>query len=203
MSALRGAPPVAVVDPWSVDATGWCPAAQRQPSPNCDARPPGVAPDLLVIHNISLPPAQYGGREVVDLFLNRLDFAAHPYFADLKGVRVSAHFFVRRDGTLVQFVPCDARAWHAGVSRFGTRSACNDFSIGVELEGCDAQAFEGCQYATLAKLARALCAHYPLSDVAGHSEIAPGRKTDPGPHFNWQRFLAEAAVPLRHGASAL
>ncbi|MCW5619929.1 MAG: 1,6-anhydro-N-acetylmuramyl-L-alanine amidase AmpD [Burkholderiales bacterium] len=166
---------------------GWCAAAQRVPSPNHDERPTGTAVELVVVHNISLPPHQFDGDHVAELFLNRLDPAAHPFFATLAGVRVSAHFLVRRDGRLVQFVSCDRRAWHAGASRWRGRERCNDFSIGIELEGSDLIPFRESQYAVLVDLLRALRAQYPIGDITGHSEIAPGRKTDPGPFFDWAR----------------
>lgn len=159
-------------------------------SPNHDARPRGTAIDLLVIHAISLPPGAFGGPAIEQLFTNRLDPDAHPYYRDIAGLRVSAHFLIRRDGALVQFVPCGKRAWHAGVSMWQGRERCNDFSIGVELEGTDDRAFEDAQYAQLAALTRALRAHYPLAAIAGHADIAPGRKTDPGPRFDWARYRA-------------
>jgi AmpD protein len=170
---------------------GWLRGARRIASPNFDARPPGVAIDLLVIHNISLPPHQFGGREVVDLFLNQLDLDAHPFFSTwLRDVRVSAHLYIRRDGELVQFVSCDQRAWHAGVSEWRGRTRCNDFSIGIELEGSDLMPYRDAQYAALVDATRALRTHYPIADIVGHSEIAPGRKTDPGAFFDWGRFRA-------------
>jgi N-acetyl-anhydromuramoyl-L-alanine amidase len=182
----------------ALDAEGWLHDARRTPSPNFDARPAGVAPRLLVVHNISLPPGCFDGDAVIELFQNRLDCEAHPYYqAHLRDVRVSAHFLIRRDGTLLQFVSCDARAWHAGLSNFFGRARCNDFSIGVELEGTDTLDFEDAQYAQLARLARLLAERYPLVACAGHEEIAPGRKTDPGPHFDWPRFAAAAALPAR------
>lgn len=159
------------------------------PSPNCDARPSGLI-DLLVIHSISLPPGMYGGDEVERLFTNRLDETAHPYFAQIAGLRVSTHFFIRRDGVLLQFVSCLERAWHAGASSWQGRSGCNDFSIGIELEGLDSLPFEDVQYETLGELTRALRAVYPLRGIAGHSDIAPGRKTDPGPGFDWLKYLS-------------
>jgi AmpD protein len=162
-------------------------------SPNCDARPRGAAVRLLVLHAISLPPGQYGGDAVERLFTNRLDAAAHPYFRDLAQLRVSAHFFVRRDGTLQQFVPVHRRAWHAGVSRWRALERCNDYSIGVELEGADNGAFADAQYRGVAQLTRALAAHLPLCACAAHSDIAPGRKRDPGARFAWRRFLAALA----------
>ncbi len=158
------------------------------PSPNCDKRPDGAAIDLLVIHNISLPPGEFGGRGIIDLFTNRLDSAAHPYYALIADHRVSAHFLIRRDGEVIQFVPCGSRAWHAGASDWRGRSRCNDFSIGIELEGSDDMLFEAAQYQALAELTRALRTRYPIIDIAGHSDIAPGRKTDPGPHFDWARY---------------
>ena len=161
-------------------------------------------PTLIVIHNISLPPGEFGGSAIADLFLNQLDCNAHPYYdAHLRGLRVSSHFLIRRDGALEQFVSCDARAWHAGVSNFFGRERCNDFSIGVELEGTDDTAFDDAQYATLGALVRALVAHYPIEALAGHADIAPGRKTDPGPCFDWSRLAHDAALdaqyfPYRH-----
>jgi len=155
-------------------------------SPNRDARPEGVTIELVVIHNISLPPGEFGGPGIEDLFLNRLDPAAHPYFAGVAHLRVSAHFLIRRDGGLTQFVPCTERAWHAGVSQWRGRERCNDFSIGIELEGADEIPFEDAQYASLARLITALKGRYPIVAIAGHSDIAPGRKTDPGPLFDWR-----------------
>lgn len=175
-----------------VGAGGWLSGVARIASPNCDARPRGSRAELLVIHNISLPPGEFGGAAIAQLFTNTLDCTAHPYYAQLAGVKVSAHFLVLRDGSIIQFVPCAKRAWHAGVSSWRGRSACNDFSIGVELEGSDEVAFEDRQYAALARLTRVLRRNYPLRGVAGHSDIAPGRKTDPGPHFDWARYLAAA-----------
>ncbi|OGA49464.1 MAG: N-acetyl-anhydromuranmyl-L-alanine amidase [Betaproteobacteria bacterium RIFCSPLOWO2_12_FULL_62_13] len=160
------------------------------PSPNSDDRPAGCAVELLVIHAISLPPGEFGGPDVIELFLNRLDPRAHPYYATIADLRVSAHFLIRRDGEFVQFVACEKRAWHAGASKWRERERCNDFSIGVELEGCDQAPFEDAQYAALATLTRALKARYPIADIVGHSEIAPGRKSDPGPHFDWARYRA-------------
>ncbi len=170
---------------------GWLPGLAHLPSPNFDARPPGTLVDLLVIHAISLPAGRYGGPWIRDLFLNRLDHAADPGFAGLVGLRVSAHFLVRRDGETIQFVSIDERAWHAGVSRFGARTACNDFSLGIELEGCDADTFTDPQYAALATLTRRLlrvCPAITLERIVGHADVAPGRKTDPGPFFQWARY---------------
>jgi N-acetyl-anhydromuramoyl-L-alanine amidase len=167
---------------------GWCRQALRQPSPNCDPRPAGGVIDLLVIHNISLPPGQFGGPFIADLFGNRLDCDAHPYFDQLRALRVSAHFLIRRNGVVLQFVSANQRAWHAGLSSFAGRERCNDFSIGIELEGTDFEPFTASQYATLAALTAGLRARYPLTDVAGHEHIAPQRKTDPGPFFDWLRY---------------
>ena len=164
------------------------------PSPKCDDRPAGTPVTLLVVHAISLPPGHYGGDAIERLFTNRLDPAEHPYYREIAHLRVSAHFLVHRDGALVQFVPIQRRAWHAGVSSWRSRASCNDFSIGVELEGCDDDAFSPAQYDALAALARALRAALPLRDFAAHSEIAPGRKTDPGPRFDARRFLAALAA---------
>ena len=178
-----------------LDAQGWVTAARRLPSPNFEARPAGAVPTLIVVHNISLPPGIFGGSEIADLFLNRLDCDAHPYFDQhLRGVRVSAHFVVHRDGGVEQFVSCDERAWHAGVSSFFGRERCNDFAIGIELEGSDTTAFEPAQYATLAALVKALVARYPIDALAGHSDIAPLRKTDPGPHFDWRRLQRDTQL---------
>lgn len=167
---------------------GWTSGAVRMPSPNFDARAEGTVVSLLVIHNISLPPGQFDGNAIEDLFCNRLDCDAHPYFDQLRTMRVSAHFLIRRDGEVMQFVSANDRAWHAGVSNFCGRERCNDFSIGIELEGTDFEPFDLRQYESLTSLTRALCAQYPLSDVAGHEHIAPGRKTDPGPFFDWPHF---------------
>jgi AmpD protein len=167
---------------------GWCAGVLREPSSNFDARPADAKIDLLVIHNISLPPGRFGGPFIADLFCNRLDCDAHPYFGQLRGLRVSAHFLIRRDGAVTQFVSANERAWHAGASSFCGRERCNDFSIGIELEGADDQVFEAVQYDALARLTHALQARYPLTDVAGHEHIAPGRKTDPGACFDWECY---------------
>jgi AmpD protein len=171
-----------------LDAAGWLQRAQRIPSPNCDERPAATPASLLVIHNISLPPYELGGNAVIDLFCNRLDPNAHPFYVCLAGVEVSSHFLIRRDGELIQFVPCSLRAWHAGASSWRGRQRCNDFSIGVELEGSDFVPFRDAQYRQLAQLTRELQAAYPIEDIVGHSDIAPGRKTDPGPFFDWARY---------------
>ena len=174
---------------WAVAADGWLIGASTLPSPNQDARPDDAAVSLLVIHAISLPPGEFGGPGVEQLFTNRLDPAQHPYYHEIEGLRVSAHFFIRRSGELIQFVSCDRRAWHAGASMWCGRERCNDFSLGVELEGCDEVPFERAQYETLMRLIAALRHHYPIQDIVGHSDIAPGRKTDPGPHFDWSRVI--------------
>ena len=178
------------------DNGGWLEAVERVPSPNRDRRPADAVVDLLVIHNISLPPGELGGPWIDALFQNRLDPSAHPCFADIAQLKVSAHLLIRRDGRLVQYVPLHLRAWHAGRSSFHGRSNCNDSSIGIELEGSDDLAFEDVQYATLSRTTRHLMALYPAitpDRIAGHSDIAPGRKTDPGPLFDWERFLGSLA----------
>ena len=171
-----------------MDESGWIAGIRRIPSPNCDERPAGSAIELLVIHNISLPPGEFGGPGIVELFTNRLVPGAHPYYREIAGPKVSAHFLIRRDGELFQFVPCGRRAWHAGESNWRGRSRCNDFSIGIELEGTDDVPFEDAQYQRLAGLERALATAYPGMPSVGHSDIAPGRKTDPGPCFDWARY---------------
>lgn len=168
---------------------GWHLAAQRLASPNYGPRPvqaSGV--DLIVVHSISLPPGEFGGDHVQALFTNTLDWDAHPYFQTIRGLEVSAHFFIRRDGALWQFVSVDDRAWHAGASCFGGRDNCNDYSVGIELEGLEGGRFEPAQYAALAPLCRALAARHPIAAIAGHEHIAPGRKHDPGPGFDWPRL---------------
>jgi AmpD protein len=174
-----------------IDQAGWLEGAVRVPSPNCDVRPPGEIITLVVVHNISLPPGEFGGPGVEALFTNQLDPAAHPYFEKIKDLRVSAHFFIRRDGHLMQFVPCALRAWHAGVSSWQGRERCNDYSIGIELEGTDEAPFTEAQYVSLNQLLSVLRQAYPIAAVAGHSDIAPGRKTDPGPCFDWGRVKGE------------
>jgi N-acetyl-anhydromuramoyl-L-alanine amidase len=173
-----------------VDAAGMCSGACWVPSAHCDERPGQARVELLVIHSVSLPPGEFGGPWVTDLFLGCLDCAVHPYFAQLEGLRVSAHFLVRRGGEVVQYVPCGLRAWHAGASSWKGRERCNDFSVGIELEGDDETPFTDAQYDSLAQLTRALLERYGPLDLAGHSDIAPGRKTDPGPHFDWPRYRA-------------
>lgn len=172
------------------DRDGWLHGAQGIASPNCDARPDGAGIDLVVVHAISLPPDQFGGPGVMQLFTNQLDPAEHPYYETIHTLRVSAHFFIRRDGSLIQFVPMALRAWHAGVSTWQGRERCNDFSIGIELEGSDSQAFRWQQYEALARLLAQIRQSHPHVDVCGHSDIAPGRKTDPGPCFEWPRLRA-------------
>ncbi len=162
--------------------------ARHVASPNFGPRPAGACIDLLVVHSISLPPGRYGGPEIEQLFTNTLDWDAHPYFQQIRGLEVSAHFLIRRDGSLLQFVSCDDRAWHAGNSCWRGRSNCNDDSIGVELEGLEGLPFDAPQYRTLARLGHALAAHYPLAHVVGHEHIAPGRKADPGAGFDWQHL---------------
>lgn len=188
---------------FKIAADGWCANAVRMPSSNFDARPEQSPIDLLVIHNISLPPGQFGGRHVCDLFTNQLDCDAHPYFAQLRDLRVSAHFLISRNGEVMQFVSANDRAWHAGLSNFAGRERCNDFSIGIELEGSDFEPFEGIQYAMLADLTHALHARYSLIAVTGHEHIAPGRKTDPGPYFDWLRYRAEfqQCIPVKPDAT--
>jgi len=172
------------------DSQGILQGARYLPSPNCDERPEGCAIELLVIHNISLPPHEFGGPGVTELFTNSLDPATHPYYRAICELKVSTHFFIRRDGEILQFVPCRKRAWHAGASQWRGRSCCNDFSIGIELEGSDLLPFRDIQYVTLTALTLALKQAYLIMDIVGHSAIAPGRKTDPGPFFDWDRYFA-------------
>lgn len=171
--------------PFTIDQTGFCPQATQISSPNFDVRPEGVMPILIVVHNISLPPQQYGGNGIIELFTNQLTPDEHPHYAEISHLKVSSHFLIRRDGALIQFVSCLDRAWHAGVSQWQGRERCNDFSIGIELEGSDFEAFEAAQYQTLNQLIASLKAQYNIEGVTGHSDIAPGRKTDPGPFFDW------------------
>ena len=181
---------------------GWYSPALAIHSPNCNQRPPDTVVDLVVIHNISLPPGVFRGDAIERLFTNSLDCSAHPFFIQLAELKVSAHFLVRRDGALIQFVSCDQRAWHAGISCWRGRAGCNDFSIGIEVEGSDERPFTARQYARLARLLRHLLTAYPaINGLAGHSEIAPGRKTDPGPNFDWERLLC--ASGLRTAGAAL
>ena len=165
---------------------GWWSAARACPSPNFDRRPEGEAISLVVLHSISLPPGAYGGDAIERLFTNRLDWNAHPYYDAIRGLRVSAHFLLRRDGQLQQFVSCEQRAWHAGASTWRGRENCNHYSIGIELEGLEGSSFEPAQYRQLARLLRALALRYPIEEVVGHEDVAPGRKADPGAGFDWQ-----------------
>jgi N-acetyl-anhydromuramoyl-L-alanine amidase len=167
---------------------GWWAGATPVPSPNEGPRPAGTRVTLVVLHSISLPPGEYRGDGVRRLFTNTLDWNAHPYYDDIRGLRVSAHFFIRRSGQVLQFVSCDRRAWHAGVSQWRGREGCNDFSIGIELEGLEGEPFERAQYRALAPLLARLARRYPVQDVAGHEHVAPGRKRDPGPGFRWQQL---------------
>lgn len=172
---------------------GWYRFARQLPSPNFGPRPAGTPVELIVIHSISLPPGVYGGPQVQQLFTNALDCDAHPYFDQLRGVEVSAHFFVRRHGELWQFVSCDERAWHAGRSAYRGRADCNNWSVGIELEGVEGGPFEAAQYETLGSLCAAIAQHYPVRHVAGHEHVAPARKADPGAGFDWaqlQRLLS-------------
>lgn len=180
---------------WQAD--GWLEGVRWLPSPNFGERPADVAVSLVVIHNISLPPDEFGGDWVEDFFLNRLNPAVHPYFSTISKLQVSAHFYIRRDGRVTQFVGCDQRAWHAGQSGWCGRDNCNDYSVGIELEGSDSQPYEAAQYAALWPLLDALQGRYPISAVAGHCHIAPGRKSDPGPYFDW------AALGARYPGLAL
>ena len=185
-------------------ATGLMPEARYVPSPHHDARPAGMAIDLLVIHGISLPPGDFGGPWIEQLFLGKLPSDAHPYFKQLKGMKVASHLLIRRDGELVQFVPFSARAWHAGASSFRGREACNDFSIGIEIEGADDIPYMPAQYSRLAAVTAALMQSYPgitPAHIVGHSDIAPGRKTDPGPAFDWARYRDILASQPRPGST--
>lgn len=167
---------------------GWYHKAQQLCSPNFGARPSDALIDLIVLHSISLPPGQYGGPEVIQLFTNQLDWQAHPYFKGIEGLAVSSHFFIRRDGELWQFVSCDDRAWHAGASCYRGRQNCNDDSIGIELEGLEGALFEPAQYRVLSLLCTDIIEQFPIAHIAGHEHIAPGRKTDPGSGFDWHFF---------------
>ena len=173
-------------------ALGLLEGARFTPSPNYDERP-AIPVDVLVIHNISLPPGEFGGHDIERLFCNTLDFTSHPFYREIHGLKVSAHVLIRRDGEIIQFVPFQKRAWHAGVSRCEGRERVNDFSIGIELEGTDSVLFEDAQYHALSELTRAIMRAYPgitRERIYGHDDIAPGRKTDPGPHFDWARYRA-------------
>jgi N-acetyl-anhydromuramoyl-L-alanine amidase len=184
---------------------GWWAHARWRPSPNVGERPPGTVVSLAIVHSISLPPGVFGGDAVERLFLNRLDHEAHPYFEGLRGLRVSAHFFIRRSGRVQQFVATGARAWHAGVSRWRGREGCNDWSVGIELEGLEGGLFELAQYRSLARLLRALARRHPLHEVVGHEDVAPGRKHDPGTGFDWlhlARLLHGSGLVLPRAAAS-
>lgn len=182
------------MDEIKINKKGFANNAKQLASPNFDARPciDNIASEIsmIVIHNISLPPNEYGGNGVIELFANKLNPSEHPYYAEIYTRQVSSHFFIRRDGELIQFVSCLQRAWHAGVSNWLGRERCNDFSIGIEVEGSDFEAFEIAQYTTLQELIAALKQTYPIQHIVGHSDIAPGRKTDPGPYFDWLKVKA-------------
>jgi AmpD protein len=180
-----------------IDERGYANLARQVRSPNRDARPAGTPVDLVVVHGISLPPGEFGGDGIARLFTNQLDARIHPSYAGIATLKVSAHFLIRRDGALVQFVGCLDRAWHAGVSSWKGREHCNDFSVGIELEGTDAIPYAPAQYTMLARLIRTLRRRYPIADIVGHSDVAPGRKTDPGPAFDWAR-LRRLLAPRAH-----
>ncbi|MFO0120440.1 MAG: 1,6-anhydro-N-acetylmuramyl-L-alanine amidase AmpD [Burkholderiales bacterium] len=183
-------PPVSGVRPQGrIGTDGWHTRAVQRRSPHADARPAGVRVELIVIHAISLPPGRFATDAVEQLFMGTLDAQSHPALASLQGVRVSAHFFIRRSGALMQFVPVHERAWHAGASRYRGRARCNDHSVGIELDGDGRRRFTAVQYRALSGLIRSLASRLPVRDVAGHSHIAPGRKRDPGPLFDWQRVF--------------
>lgn len=194
MSLAEDIPDPAKASPWR---DGWFASARKCESPNAGPRPPQAEVCLVVVHSISLPPGEYGGDAIEALFTNRLDWDAHPYYQQIRGASVSAHFLVRRDGALTQFVSCDARAWHAGVSAWRGRENCNDFSIGIELEGLEGECFEPAQYAALAALVDQIAARYPIEGIAGHEHVAPGRKHDPGANFDWRRLRALLVAPPR------
>lgn len=185
--ARLGQPSGTTEDTWQA---GWHVLARRVPSPNFGPRPPGIHIDLAIVHSISLPPGVYGGDEVERLFTNTLDWDAHPYFDQIRGAEVSSHFFIRRDGELVQFVSVHERAWHAGKSSWQGRDNCNDHSVGIELEGLEHHPFEDAQYEALAKLLADLSATWPIHQAVGHEHVAPGRKQDPGNAFEWARLAA-------------
>ncbi|HMN20353.1 MAG TPA: 1,6-anhydro-N-acetylmuramyl-L-alanine amidase AmpD [Ottowia sp.] len=180
------------VAPWQ---GGWHARARHLPSPNRGKRPAATPISLIVVHSISLPPGSFGGAFVQALFTNTLDWDAHPWFQQIRGIEVSAHFYVRRSGALWQFVSCDERAWHAGRSCYRGRANCNDFSIGIELEGLEGGRFTAAQYKRLGRLCSDLAARYPIDAIAGHEHIAPGRKHDPGPGFDWSRLQAGLGWP--------
>ena len=191
MKGAAGAP-LAAPPAWR---GGWLQAARRIDSPNFGPRPERMAIELVVIHSISLPPGEYVGDAIERLFTNRLDLSAHPYFEGLRGLRVSAHFVIRRDGELLQFVSCVKRAWHAGASSWNGRAGCNDFSVGIELEGLEGDTFEAAQYDRLAQVLNGVCGRYPIRAVTSHEHVAPGRKLDPGAGFDWARLRRQAGLP--------
>lgn len=185
-------------------ATGRVAAACWCASPNYNERPPGKTPSLLVVHNISLPPGQFSGDAIEQFFCNRLDSAAHPYFQTIADLKVSSHLLIRRDGYVLQFVNLRDRAWHAGRSSFGGEDECNDFSIGIELEGTDETPYTDVQYERLSELSALIMEAWPaitIGRVTGHSDIAPGRKTDPGPAFDWSRFLSQVTGRIIDGGN--
>jgi AmpD protein len=177
---------------------GWYRFARAMASPNFGPRPEGALIDLIVIHSISLPPGEFGNGNVQRLFTNQLDWEAHPYFQDIRGLQVSSHFFIARSGALWQFVGCDDRAWHAGQSHYRGRDNCNDDSIGIEMEGLEGDSFEGAQYETLSSVCAALLAAYPIAHLAGHEHVAAGRKQDPGPGFAWRQFQQTLGMPSQY-----
>lgn len=192
MTVLMALPEAAPAGPlWE---KGWYRYARMLASPNFGPRPEAANIDLTVIHSISLPPGEYGNYNVQRLFSNQLDWDAHPYFQSIRGIQVSSHFFISRAGQLWQFVSCDARAWHAGESSYRGRSNCNDDSIGIELEGLEGNSFEAAQYESLTALCAAMMTQYPLAHIAGHEHIAPGRKQDPGPGFDWTALACNLAL---------
>ena len=201
MTTRAEAPEGATASPWE---DGWHRAAQRLVSPNQGKRPPHAtsAIDLIVVHSISLPPGEYGTGAVQRLFTNTLDWDAHPYFQSIRGLAVSSHFFIERTGALWQFVDCDQRAWHAGQSAYRGRTQCNDDSIGIELEGLEGLSFEAAQYQALTQLCLDIEKRYPIEHLAGHEHIAPGRKQDPGPGFDWPRVHKSLDWPLRRFPAA-
>lgn len=184
-------------EPDSGQAPGWLSGLLHLPSPNHGERPAHTRIDTVILHSISLPPGEYGGMQVQELFTNQLDWQAHPYYQSILGIQVSAHFYVRRDGQVWQFVSCEKRAWHAGVSHWAGRDNLNDFSIGIELEGLEGNTFETPQYEQLAALLQRLRHVYPIEQVLGHEHVALGRKFDPGPGFDWHRLQKTVAWPLQ------
>ncbi len=172
-----------------LDAQGWLSGVRKILSPNFDPRPHGMPISMLIIHSISLPPNEFGGKGIEQLFTNAMNHEEHPYFEQLRGLKVSSHFLIRRNGEIIQFIPCLQRAWHAGASLWQGRTRCNDFSIGIEMEGSDYVPYENAQYRRLIYLTRRLQRTYHIIDIVGHEDVAPERKTDPGPHFDWKRFL--------------